>query len=122
LVMPCSVEVEYQHFGGLLCLHLQGEEAARSFETLVSYRITTRRHHGEDRHVETTNTSFVFVIQCTLHYPDDRGTLSSGPFPLRIVYSITLPIYLHFCVLYIYQYSHSPLTSFFISEAHFFIY
>jgi len=42
VVMSCSVAVGYQRFGGLCCLHLQGEE------TLVSYRNTARRHNPED--------------------------------------------------------------------------
>jgi hypothetical protein len=43
VVTPCSDLVGYQRFGGLCCLHLQHiQEAARSFETLVSYHITTR--------------------------------------------------------------------------------
>jgi hypothetical protein len=40
VVTLCSVVVEYQHFGGPNCLHLQGEvrmEAAWSSKMLVSY-------------------------------------------------------------------------------------
>jgi len=46
VVMPCSVVVGYQHFGGPYCFHLQGE-AARISDTLFSFRNTTRRHNPE---------------------------------------------------------------------------
>jgi hypothetical protein len=42
VVMPCSVVVGHQRFGGMCCLHLHGEmkmeAAAWTSETLVSYR------------------------------------------------------------------------------------
>jgi len=50
IVAPCTAVAEYQSFGGLCRLHLQGEvnmEAAMSSETLTSFRNTTRRHNSE---------------------------------------------------------------------------
>jgi hypothetical protein len=50
-MIPCSVAVGYQSFGGTCCLHLQCEvnmEADMSSETMVSYSKITRRHNSED--------------------------------------------------------------------------
>jgi len=68
-IFRLNIVVGYQHFVGPSCLHLQGEDfgriptiritlprpysgrwrkAARSFETLISYHITIRRHDAED--------------------------------------------------------------------------
>jgi len=50
IVTPCSVAVRYQRLGGPCCFHLQGKvkmEAARSPESLASYRNTTRRQNPE---------------------------------------------------------------------------
>jgi hypothetical protein len=46
VVTQCSVVVGKQRFGGPCCFHLEGEvDAARSSETLVTFRITTQRHN-----------------------------------------------------------------------------
>jgi hypothetical protein len=51
---PCSVAIEDQRFGGSCCLHCPRlyftlkKEAAKSSETLVSYRNTTCRQESED--------------------------------------------------------------------------
>jgi hypothetical protein len=47
IVTPCSVAVGYDHFGGPCCLHVQNE-AARSWERLVSYRNTKWCRNPED--------------------------------------------------------------------------
>jgi hypothetical protein len=47
VVIPCSVAVGYQRFGGLCCFHLHftlNMETWSSSKTLVSYLNTTRHH------------------------------------------------------------------------------
>jgi hypothetical protein len=46
VVMPHSIVVEYQHFEGPYCLHLQGE--ANSSEILVSLHNITQHCNPED--------------------------------------------------------------------------
>jgi len=76
LVTPCSVAIRYDRFGGPCCLHLQGEvtiNAARSSETLLSYRNTTWHHNLEDVNL------YLFIIGGICLYYE--------PNPLQIIYS-----------------------------------
>jgi hypothetical protein len=53
VVAPCSLVEVYQRFRGPCCLHHQGDEAARTSETLVNFYQSTRRHNPEDIFVLT---------------------------------------------------------------------
>jgi len=49
VVMPCSVVVGYQRFGGPRCLHLQGKLRQRGLLKLWHpYHNATHRHNPED--------------------------------------------------------------------------
>jgi hypothetical protein len=51
VVAPCSL-VD-RRFRGPCCLHHQGDEPARTSETLVNFYQTTRRYNPEDSHLRT---------------------------------------------------------------------
>jgi hypothetical protein len=53
VVAPCSLVEVYQRFRGPCCLHHQGDEVARTSETLVNFYQTTRRYNPEDSHLRT---------------------------------------------------------------------
>jgi hypothetical protein len=53
VVASCSLVDVYQRFRGPCCLYHQGDEAARTSETLVNFYQTTRRYNPEDSHLRT---------------------------------------------------------------------
>jgi hypothetical protein len=53
VVVLCSLVEVYQHFRGPCSLHHQGDETARTYETLVNFYQTTRCYNPEDSHLRT---------------------------------------------------------------------
>jgi hypothetical protein len=53
VVAPCSLVEFYQRFRGPCCVHHQGDEAARTSETLVNFYQTTRCYNLEDSNLHT---------------------------------------------------------------------
>jgi len=88
VVMPCSVVVGYQHFGGLCCLHLQGKvNGARKvvqMEVASLYENTTWRHNPGDldfnshlRHdAELVHISETYEYLPEIHF----NTVTTSPF------------------------------------------
>jgi len=63
-----SVVVGYQHFGGLCCLHSQGEmEAAWSSKVSVYYHNTMLRHNTQDldlkQHISDTAVNLLIQVE-----------------------------------------------------------
>jgi hypothetical protein len=56
IVPPCRLVEVYQRFGGLCCLHHQGDE------TLVNFYQTTRRYNPEDSNLQSLKNHVYFLF------------------------------------------------------------